>query len=80
MACHHKIPTLEANVAKCVMDGWKDRQKRNVALASPYHEGKPCSKFDYIPPSGLGGDNVTDGLTDSDLLSPSEGHMGQSEN
>ena len=27
-----------------------------VALAHPYHAGKPCSKFASIPPSALGGD------------------------
>ena len=39
MARHHKIPTLHANVAKSVTDG----RKNIVALAHPYHEGKPCS-------------------------------------
>ena len=40
------------------------RQKNNVALAHPYHEGKSCSKFCLIPPSGLGGDSVMKGRTD----------------
>ena len=26
-------------------DGQMDRQKNNVALTQPYHEGKACSKF-----------------------------------
>ena len=38
-----------------------DGQKNNVALAHPYHEGKSCSKFGYIPPSGLGRDSRVDG-------------------
>ena len=42
-----------------MMDSWPDG-KNNVALAHPYHQGKPCSKCGYIPPSGLGGDRVTD--------------------
>ena len=29
-----------------------------------YHEGKSCSKLSLIPPSGLGGDSVTDGRMD----------------
>ena len=33
-----------------------DALKSNVALAHPYPEGKPCSKFGCILPSGLGGD------------------------
>ena len=41
-----------------------DEQKINVALAHPYHEGKWCSKFGCIPPSGLGGDSMTDRWTD----------------
>ena len=39
-------------------------QKNNVALSHPYHEGKWCSKFGKILPSGLGGDSVTDIWTD----------------
>ena len=34
-----------------------DTQKNNVALAYPYHEGKLCSKFGRISPSGLRGDS-----------------------
>ena len=37
-----------------------DARKNNVTLAQPYHKGKWCSKFGWIPPSGLGGDRVTD--------------------
>ena len=37
-----------------------DKQKNNVVLAHPFHEGKCCSKFALIPPSGLGGERVTD--------------------
>ena len=36
------------------------RWKNNIALAQPYHKGKSCSKFGQIPPSGLGGDGLTD--------------------
>ena len=39
-------------------------QKKNVALAQPYHEGKSFSKFGKCLPSGLGGDKGTDGRTD----------------
>ena len=42
------------------MDAWMDEQKNNPALAQPKHEGKCCSKFGRILPSGLGGDSVTD--------------------
>ena len=43
--------------------------KINVALAHPYHAGKSCSKFGYIPHSGLGGGNgVMYGLTDGSSL------------
>ena len=31
------------------MDGWK-YTVNNIVLAHPYHAGKPCSKFGYIPP------------------------------
>ena len=52
-------------------DGWK----KNVALAHPYHEGKPFTKFDQIPPSCLRGDSVTDeqkdGQTEAFTISPS---------
>ena len=33
-------------------DGWTHARKNNVALAQPYYEGKCCSKFGRIPPSG----------------------------
>ena len=44
------------------MDRWtmKDAQKNNVARAHPYLEGLWCSKFGWIPPSGLGGDSMMD--------------------
>ena len=45
---------------KWTNDRLTDAQKNNAALAHPYHEGKRCSKFGRIPPSGLGGDSVTD--------------------
>ena len=56
MACHRKIPTLGANVANNMMDGWKN----NVALAHPYHIMRLCSQFGYILSSGLGGDSMMD--------------------
>ena len=37
-------------------DGLTDR--KNVALAHPYCEGKSCSKFVQIPPTDLGGNRV----------------------
>ena len=43
-------------------DGRTDARKNNVALAPPLHEGKWCSKFVWISPTGLGGEH--DGLTD----------------
>ena len=42
-----------------------DACKNNVALTHPYHEGKWCSKFDWIPPSGLGGDSLMDRWMDN---------------
>ena len=36
------------------MDGQIDGWKNNVALLLSYHKGKPCSKFDSIPPCTLG--------------------------
>ena len=36
------------------------RMENNVTLAHCNHEGKWCSKFGLIPPSGLGGDSVAD--------------------
>ena len=54
-----------------------DAQKNNVALAHSYHVGKWCSEFGRIPPSGLGGDNVTDrqtdGRTEGWMVSQSDG-------
>ena len=48
------------------MDGRQmDKRKNNVALAHPNHKGKWCSKFGWIPPSGLGGYSMTDRLTDA---------------
>ena len=41
-----------------------DERKINVTLAYSYNEGKWCSKFGWIPPSGLGGDIVKDRWTD----------------
>ena len=41
---------------------WTER--KNNALTHPYHEGRSCSKFGYIPPSNLGGDSVTERWTD----------------
>ena len=41
-----------------------ERRKNNVALAHPYPKGKSCSKFGYIPPSGLGRNSVTEEWTD----------------
>ena len=43
-------------------DGRTDARKNNVALAPPLHEGKWCSKFVWISPTGLGGEH--DGRTD----------------
>ena len=40
-------------------DGRTDTRKYNATLTHPYHEGKWCSKFRRILPSGLG-DSVTD--------------------
>ena len=34
------------------MDGWMDGK---IILLHPYHAWKLCSKFEYIPSSGLGG-------------------------
>ena len=45
------------------LGGTMDARENNVALAHPYHEWKWCSKFGWIPPSGLGGDSVTDKWT-----------------
>ena len=53
MARHRTISTIGAHVA--------NSSKNNVALAHSYQEGKSCSKFGQIPPSG---DSVTDGQTD----------------
>ena len=39
-------------------DAWTDAQKNNDVLVHPYHEGK------QIPPSGIGGNSVTDRRTD----------------
>ena len=45
-------------------DAWRmDAQKNMFALANPYHEGKWCGKFGWIPLSGVGGDSVTDRRT-----------------
>ena len=41
------------------------RKKNIIAVAHPYHEGKSCSKSGLIPPSGLGGDSVTDRRMDA---------------
>ena len=35
-------------------DGRIDGKNMYIALAHPYHAGKPCSKFGLIPSSGLG--------------------------
>ena len=46
-------------------DGWMDAGHLDgkITLHShPYYEGKPCSKLGVLPPSGLGGDSMTDGL------------------
>jgi hypothetical protein len=40
------------------------RNENNVALAPNYHMGKLYTEFGEIPPSGLGGDTITDGQTD----------------
>ena len=46
-------------------DGLTDGQtEKYVAITHPYYAGKSCSKFGLIPPSGLGGNSVTDGWTD----------------
>ena len=45
-------------------DRWMDGWKKNFALTHPYHAEKSCSKFSLILPSGLRGDNVTDGHID----------------
>ena len=49
------------------MDRWMDRQRQTdgwmdrkiMLLLHTYHTGKSCIKFGYIPPSGLGGDSMT---------------------
>ena len=41
-----------------------DRQIDGLALTHPYHERKSCSKFDYIPPSSLERDSVSDKWTE----------------
>ena len=60
---------------KWMDNGRRDAQKNNAALAHLYHEGKRCSKFGRIPPSGLGGDSVTEGWNDGRMealtISPS---------
>ena len=43
------------------------RRKNNIALGHPYYEGKSCSKFGEILPSGLGGDSVMDRWTDASI-------------
>ena len=48
--------------------GQTDARKNNAAVVQPYHKGKWCCKFGWIPPNGLGGDSVTDKGTD-------DGHM-----
>ena len=50
-----QIPTLVAYVA------WR---ADGLVLPHSYHEGRLCSRFGYIPPSGLGADSVTDRWTD----------------
>ena len=39
-----------------------------LALAHPYHEGRSCSKFGYIPSIGLGENSVMDRWKDDGLV------------
>ena len=63
---HRKIPTIGAYFANSVTDG------RIILLSHTLTTRR-------IPPSGLGGDSVTDGWTDSGPFDPPKGQMGQSE-
>ena len=57
-----------SHIPKFVANSMTDRQTGGrtdrLPLAHSYHEGKWCRKFGWIPPSGLGGDSVTDRRTD----------------
>ena len=62
MACHRKSARF---VLILLIASRTDGLIYGLALACPENESKSIIKFSKIPPSGLGGDSVTDRWTDA---------------